>query len=286
MKDISANADVWVIHENNALLFQQQEGVWQEKMSLPFDAFLGSAAALSSFTLTDTRVYLNLGASKNSEEHSAMYHWTNIEYDPLRLVEIPELPVHRRQRQSLASMGQTITVISTGKSSHFSRATPMMRVNDNELKHLGKWVTEQKNGAGKRITTLKLLVGLWRKPCTTYQQLRMVALTSTLTTALLMQLHSNQQIKIQEQQTRQHIQQTANKAQTNATPLSLEQWSNQISKFGKGNRANLNALNIHWHGNGHINTTVQLNRERKRVPKGCSLESSTHATCSAAPLAP
>lgn len=64
MKQISANADVWVIHEENALLFRQREGVWHEEMSVQFDAFLGSATALSSFTLTDTRVYLNVGASK------------------------------------------------------------------------------------------------------------------------------------------------------------------------------------------------------------------------------
>lgn len=162
----------------------------------------------------------------------------------------------------------------------------MIRVNEIELKHLDKWVYERKKGVGKRVARLLLLVALWCKPGTAYQQLRMVALACTLTTVLLMQFHSHQQIRMQENHSLQHIQHAIHKVQTNTTPFSLEQWSTQISKFGKGNRANLNALNIHWHGNGQVNTTVQLNGERKRVPKGCALESSTYAACSTAPLAP
>lgn len=56
-------------------------------MSVQFDAFLGSATALSSFTLTDTRVYLNVGASKNSAEVQALYSWTSIEQDPCDLLK-------------------------------------------------------------------------------------------------------------------------------------------------------------------------------------------------------
>lgn len=284
MKHVSANADVWVIHEKNALLFHQREGVWHEEMNMPFDAFLDSATALSSFTLTDTRVYLNLETSNSSVEHESIYNWTSIEHDPLRLIEIPELPVHQYQRQALAAMGQKITVIATKNPSHFARATPMFRVNEIESRHLRQWVKEQKSGTRQHIATLGILVNLWCKPGTTYQQLRMVAVACTLGTALLLQFHSSQQIRMQETQTLQRIQHAVKTAQTNATTLSLDQWSKQISKFGKGDRANLNALNIHWQGDGHVNTFVQLNRERKRVPKGCALESSTHAMCSTAPL--
>lgn len=286
MKQVSANADVWVIHENNALLFHQQEGVWHEQMSMPFDAFLGSAAALSSFTLNDTRLYLNLGTSNSNKEHHAVYSWASIEHDPLRLVEIPELPVHRLQRQALASMGKTVAVISIGNPSHFARATPMMRVNENELRHLEKWVYEQNKGSGKRVAGLRLLLSLWCKPGHAYQTLRAVALTCTLITAMLMQFNPYTQIRVPEDHTAQPIQYAARKVEANVKPLSLEQWSTQVSKFGKGNRANLNALDIHWQGNGQVNTTAQLNRERKRVPKGCALESPTHAACSTAELAP
>jgi hypothetical protein len=284
MNHVSANADVWVIHEKNVLLFRQHEGLWHEEMNMPFDAFLGSATALSSFTLTDTRVYLNLGTSNRSDEHQSMYRWACIEYDPLRLVEIPELPAHQYQHHALASARKKVTVIATGNPSHFARSTSMFRVNEIESRHLGKWVREQKSGTRKNIATLEILVNLWRKPGAAYQKLRMAALACTVTTALLLQLHSNQQARIREHQTLQRIQHSVKKAQTNTTPLSLDQWSNQISKFGKGNRANLNALNIHWLGDGHINTSVQLHRERKRVPTGCTLESPTHAMCSTAPL--
>lgn len=286
MKHVSANADVWVIHAKNALLFRQHEGVWHEEMNMPFDAFLGSATALSSFTLTNTLVYLNLGASTGSEEHQFMYRWTSIEPDPLRLVEIPERSVHQYQRDALANMGQKITVIATENPSNFARATPMFRVNEIESRHLRQWVKEQKSGTRQHIATLGTLVNLWCKPGTRYQQLRMVAVACTLGTALLLQFHSSQQIRMQETQTLQRIQHAVKKTETNATTLSLDQWSNQISKFGKGDRANLNAINIHWQGDGHVNTAVQLNRERKRVPKGCALESSTYAMCSTAPLGP
>ncbi|WP_334118310.1 hypothetical protein [Limnobacter sp.] len=286
MKRVSANADAWVIHHNHALLFHQHEGVWHEKMRMPFDAFLGSATALSSFTLPETRVYLNLHAAKTTPYIQPPYVWTSVEYDPLRFVEIPEQPVHQHQRQALASMGQQITVVSTENPSNFERATPMLRVNAIESKHLGKWTTEQKKGAGKRIATLRLLLNLWHKPCATYQQLRLVAATCTLTTAMLLQFHSSQQIMALENQTLRHNQHAVKNIKTSGSPLLLEPWSTQINKFGKGDRANLKALSIQWHGDGHVSTTAQLNRERKRAPKGCTLESPTLAVCSTAALAP
>ena len=286
MKPVSLHADVWVIHDNNALLFRHQNGGWHQQMNMPFDAFVGSATALSSFTLGDTRIYLNLVKPKNVKGHSAFYHWTSIEHDPLRLVDIPEPAVCQYQQKSLQSMGQTVTVISTDDPSSFARANPMARVNEVELKHLEQWVFGQKNGKGKLSAQLQLLASLWGKPGRTYQTLRAVALVCTIATAVLMQFHVHKQAGKQQKTTPQLVEHSIETNEPKSKPPLLEEWSTQISKFGKNDRANLTAMNIYWQDNGQINTTVQLNRERKRVPKGCALESPTHATCNTAGLAP
>ena len=286
MKPVSLHADVWVIHDNNALLFRHQNGGWHQQMNMSFDAFVGSATALSSFTLGDTRVYLNLGKQKSVKEHSAFYHWTSIEHDPLRLVDIPEPAACQHQQKSLQSMGQTVTVISTDDPSSFARANPMARVNEVELKHLEQWVFGQKNGKGQLSAKLQLLASLWGKPGRTYQTLRAVALVCTIATVMLMQFHGHKQAGKNKYTTPQFSEQATKTTGPKAKPLQLEEWSTQISKFGKSDRANLTAMNIYWQHNGQINTTVQLNRERKRVPKGCALESPTHAVCNTAALAP
>ncbi len=286
MKPVSLHADVWVIHEDNAMLFRHHNGGWHQQINMAFDTFVGSATALSSFTLTDTRVYLNLSKSKGVKEHSASYHWTSIEHDPLRLVDIPEPAALLHQQKALQTMGQTVTVIWTDDPSCFARANPMTRVNEIELKHLEKWVHGQQNGTGKQTAMLRLLASLWGKPGSVYQTLRAVALCCTIATVMVMQFNFQKPTEKREHTTQRLVQHAGKTSEPKATPPLLEEWSAQISKFGKNERANLTSINMHWQDNGQINTTVQLNRERKRVPKGCALESPSYAVCNTAGLAP
>lgn len=281
MNNVSSTAEVWVIHENQALQFRQHEQQWHQELAMPFTEFLGSAAALSSFTLPDTVVFLNLKTKQNLELIGLGRCWVGVAYDPLRLIEVRDHNQHAQQLQDIRAMGKIAKVIFADTPQHFERGIEMMLLYPQEHQHLETWLNAQKNGAKKFSSGLQLCSSLWLKAESSYQQVRMAAIACTAFSIFAMHWNTGQQLEQQVQQIEKTIQQTKAKAAAEPVTVSFEPWAEQINKFGKVNRANLQSLNIHWNQNGDVYSYAVLDRDRKRVPKGCTLESPVRVQCSA-----
>lgn len=279
MSTVSANSDVWVIHEGQALLYRQQGQVWLPESRMPFADFHGSAVALASFTLADTCVYLNVNKGEQSADFPNQLRWVGIERDPLRLTEFPHTGEQIKLLHSLKSMGKQACVTAISDPAQFLRAPKLFLASQQETEHLKTWIKSQKNGTSKRRATAQFICSLWVKPGRQHQNLRAVALVCTAFVIAITQWAHTRQVKQHEIHWQKSIQETLERQDPSNNAVSFEQWITQVRKFGQKNRANLSALNIHWSNSGNIHTFAQLDRDRKRVPKGCKLVNSTRAEC-------
>lgn len=279
MSTVSSNAEMWVVHENQALLFRQRDHQWHQEMALPFNEFLGSAAALSSFTLPDTTVYLNLKIQATPEASGSEPCWVGVAQDPLRLIETQNDGHYRQQLQDIRAMGKVARVICTDKPQHFERGIEMMWVSTQEHHHLKHWVRMQKTGASKFSSHLQLCGALWLKAGSSHQHLRLATLACTAISLFAMHWHTGQQLEKQAHQIEKSILKSQAKAANAPSKVSFELWAEQINKFGRDNRANLQSLSIHWNSQGDVYSFAVLDRDRKRVPKGCTLENPVQVQC-------
>ena len=286
MKHTNPLADVWVIEQGKAWLLRQEPSntiSWQKEMGLPLEEFIGSAIALASFTHSDTRVFYNLqsngaGTDKTTVLESTEKYWVGIKEDPLRLLLI-SAGQEQHEIKLLQSMGKKIQVISCADPALFERATPMVLANLNEKKHLESWLANRKEGHGQQRSGLGLLKNLWIKPQGAYQTLRLVAVCCTLSSLAI--AHHVTEFKTDRQldQFAHDIQEAVKNRPNTSVTMAWAGWGIQLGKFGKDKRANLNAVNIQWNEEGHVQTQATLNKERKRVPKGCTLETPRRASC-------
>lgn len=283
MTSIPMHADVWVIEQNQAILFRQKDQQWIEEQRLPYSDFSGSAIALSSFSLPDTLVYLNVFQNNVASSLWTEHHWAGIAEDPQRIIETPTTAFHQQVLTELRSMGKNIQVISSQKSAQFNRAVQMALIDTYEFKHLKNFLNSRKSGANQFLSSLCLYLGLWIKPAGYYQAIRGVAVACLLGTFLLMSWHANQQQLKHEKASVQQFKKSLMAQPRNAKPASFENWLDQIRKFGRGERANLLSLKMSWDEQGEILTTADLVRDRKRAPKGCTLNNPTQARCSTEP---
>lgn len=287
MTRTNSHADVWVIDQDRACLLRHDATApsgWQQEMNVPFEEFMGSAIALSSFSQSDTRVFYTLqsgttGTGENNGAHLTETCWLGIKEDPLRLVQA-HAGHSQRNIKALQTMGRKVNVISCTDPTQFERATPLMLTNPCEKKHLEKWIAASRENGRSHTTRLGLLKNLWVRPEPAYQTLRLVALCCTFLSLTIAHHQSEFQMRRQLDYFAQHMQVTLKNAQEISVSASWYDWGIQLGKFGKDKRANLNAVSIHWNEDGHVHTQATLNKDRKRVPKGCTLETSQRATCS------
>jgi hypothetical protein len=280
MKAVPLYADVWVIDQEQALLFRQQDQQWVEELRLSYDEFNGSAIALSSFSLPDTVAYLNVFENKIASGMWAEHHWAGIAEDPPRIIETPANSFHQQVLTELRSMGKTIQVICSQKPAQFHRATPMALLNKHEYKHLKNFMNLRKSGTSQFRSSLQLYLGLWVKPPAYYQAIRAVAAACVLGTFFLMGWNANLQQSKQERANLQHFRNSLTAAPSGIKEAPFAAWLEQIRKFGHSERANLLSLKMSWDEQGQILTNANLERDRKRVPKACTLQNSRQAQCS------
>ncbi|MCZ8016988.1 MAG: hypothetical protein O9274_14895 [Limnobacter sp.] len=287
MKHINPLADIWVIDQGKAWLLRQDPSnstSWQKEMGISIEEFMGSAIALASFTHSDTLVFYNLQSGKATTDKTTVSEateqfWVGIKQDPLRLL-LKRAGHEQHEIKTLQSMGKKTQVISCADPALFERATPMMLINPNEQKHLEHWLAARKEGHGQQRSYLGLLANLWIKPQAAYQNLRLVAVCCTLFSLAV--AHHVNEFKTDRQLNHfaHDVQEALKNSQETSENITWAEWGIQLGKFGKDKRANLNAVNIQWNEEGHVHTQATLNRERKRVPKGCTLETPRRASCS------
>jgi len=279
MTTFSAHSDVWVIHQEQALLYRQQAQMWTLESSMPFADFHGSAVALASFTLADTCVYLNVQHGEKLTDSLQEFRWTGIEQDPLRLTQFPQTAQQVQQLRKLKNMGKQAHAIATSEPAQFANASRLFLTSQQETEHLKRWIKSRNNGTSRRLANAQLFYSLWVKPCHQHQIIRGVAVVCTALAIATMQWTQNQQIKQYETQWQKSIQETHEYRADLTTKIPFKEWITQIKKFGQNNRANLSALTIHWSDSESVYTVAQLDRDRKRVPKGCKLVNSKRAEC-------
>lgn len=279
MTMISANSDVWVIHDNHALLYRQQEKTWVLESRIPFSDFHGSAVALASFSLAETVVYLNIKKEDERSNLPDQFRWLGVEKDPLRMSEFSYTAEQMQLMRTLKTMGKSTNVIATSNPAQFLHAPRFFLANRQETTHLKTWIKSRKNGASTRWATAQFCFALWFKPGHQHQKLRVVALVCTAMTMAAMKWGQDQHIKHDDIQWQKSIREVLEEKPVVTNVVSFEDWTTQIKKFGQNNRANLSGLSIHWSDSGNVHTFAQLHRDRKKVPKGCQLVSSAKVEC-------
>lgn len=280
MNLIPMHADVWVIEQEHVFLFRQKSQQWVEEHQLPYDEFSGSAIALSSCSLTDTVVYLNVFQQTSTGKFWSENRWAGIAEDPLRIVDSTATAFHQQVLTELNSMGKTVRVIAAPKPSQFNHGTEMALLDRQELKLLKSFTDASKTGKGHFRSKLLLYFGLWMKPGRNYQAIRAVTLACTVCTVLVMNWHTQQQQAKYEKISLQRFQNSVSAATRDVKAVPFVDWLEQIRKFGQGQRANLVSLKMSWNEQGEILTTADLERDRKRVPRACTLNHSKQAKCS------
>lgn len=279
MTTVSANSDVWVIQDDHALLYRQHEKVWVLESRMPFTDFHGSAAALASFTLADTCVYLNIRKSDQFINPADELRWVAIEQSPLRMKEFPHTVEQVQIQHSIKSMGKKINAIAIEDPAKFFNAPTLFLADRQESAHLKTWIKSQKNGVSRHWATVHFYVALWIKPGQQQQKLRLVALVCMALSIAAMNWGIDRQMKNHDFQWQKSIKESLANPTSTTSAVSFEEWATQIKKFGQNNRSNLRELNIYWSSSGNIHTFAQLDRDRKRVPKGCKLLTSMQAEC-------
>ncbi|WP_341237238.1 hypothetical protein [uncultured Limnobacter sp.] len=280
MNSAATHADVWVLEQELVLLFRQQDQHWIEEMRLPYSEFIGSAIALSSFSLADTAVYLNVFQNTNTAAFWAEQRWAGVAENPLRIIDAPVTAFHQQALTELRGMGKKCRIISATKSAQFNHAVQMARLNQHEFKHLKKFIAANKSSTRELQSSLRLYLGLWTQPSGNYQAIRGVALACTLATFLLMSWHNNQQQPVLDTVRLQQFQHAHQRNSNNTKTVAFGDWLKQLSKFGRSERANLTSLKVSWNEQGEILTIADLERDRKRVPKACTLNNPKQAKCS------
>lgn len=279
MTSISGNADVWVIHDDQALLYRQQGQMWTQESRLPLADFHGSAVALASFTLADTCVYFNLNQSNRAINSLDQFRWVLIEKNPLRMKEFPHTAEQIQTLHALKTMSKTVTVIAINDPAKFLNAPTLFLADRQESEHLKTWIRAQKNGISQRWATAHFYCAMWIKPGKQQQKLRIVALVCIVFTIAAMKWGHTQQMSNRDIQWQKSVQESLAKPSMATSAVSFEEWITQVKKFGQNNRSNLRELHIYWSSSGNIHTLAQLDRDRKRVPKGCKLVNDKQAEC-------
>lgn len=270
MKTPPHHSEVWVIDQGQARLYRHRQGQWQEELSVPYPEFAGSAVALSSFSMPDTQVYLNVSPCTGSSADPDRDQWVGLATDPPRLIKAESQSLHQQMIGDLKKLGQKVTVICVQNPRHFAQATPLSLLNGQEISHL-----QRKLGAG-----IALWLGLWLQPSLHYQRLRLATLLALAAGFLLASHFNRSHQKTFERTVTQQAEVALRKNHEYTASLSLEAWAEQIRKFGQGNRANLQTLKVTWGPHGEVSSQATVVRDRKRFPKGCQAESATSARCS------
>lgn len=247
---------------------------------MPFSEFSGSAVALSSFSLPDTQVYLNVFSSSNSQALQISKFWVGIAEDPVRLIQADLEKQHHRVLQEVQNMGKKAQIIFTADPKNFISATEMALLDAQEFKHLQAHVDLMKTGASRFRANLQLCGLLWVKPNQNHQRLRFVAVASGLVSLVFLNWSNQHQLEQQTQTIFQEVRSALKNQGENSQPVPFTSWAEQVKKFGQGNRANLTGIRMSWNKQGQINTHALLERDRKRVPKSCVLTNPTRAECS------
>lgn len=146
--------DIWIITNerldkqgSHDLVFevhhQQLEGSsWRDGGVMPFQEFVGSHKALSSFSMPDTLVYLALPPNAKPDSHTAQ-SWVAISDSPSRLIYADMRGEHLTLIEQVQAMGKEVIVCCLRPSQPQAMQDTLKDiftlVSQNEMREIEKW---------------------------------------------------------------------------------------------------------------------------------------------------
>lgn len=272
--------ELWMLgHQDQgqtAQRFRWAQGQWIPEESIPTDALFSQAEHLGSLTFPSTQVWLNLaGQAKPGDCHQ--WVWASWFDSPSRWEGRVMGEALGEAYARLNALGKAMKIIIAWENSHLNPAQEAIRIDHADFQTLCNWQTKTPQAPVGFIPKIALLTQLWLRPPSSWRKHRLGFLCAIVLSMLLGSHTSQQALQVQAELLAKEIR-NAQSMQNNKT-IDWQAWQTQISKFGQGNRAVINHLQVSWAGNEAPNTSLELARPRKRVPKGCQLQDEQLVRC-------
>lgn len=269
-------ADHLVVHRLNL-----RDGHWFTQTVGDWKDFAGSSEALSSFAQPSTEVILNTFTHTHPTGADGQ-GWLSVHEYPPRAMHHPVLPVHIDVLNELKAYGNILTVIACEDHAQWENSPRLVLVDKHESNVIEQWAEQQHTPALSRVQWFFLTLRLYIQAPAAHQRTRLSWACFIALTLGLYQWSLNSSFEQTENTVRTTMLQPA--AQT-VQPTQAEPdwatWQQQLKRFGDGERANVQHLKFMWTQGPNIYTAVELNKPRKRLPKGCQAlsEESTQIAC-------
>lgn len=256
-----------------------RDGHWITQTVGDWKHFAGSSEALTSFAQPSTEVILNAFThARGSDEQG----WISVHEHPPRAVHHALLPIHLEVLEELKPYGNILTVIACEDNTQWEHSPRLVLVNKHESNLIEQWAEHQHTPALNRLQWFLLTLRLYIQAPAAHQRTRISWAFFLALTLALYQWSLNSSFEQTESTVRTNIQRIALQptTQKEAEP-DWATWQQQLKRFGDGERANIQQLQFMWTQSTSVYTAVELNKPRKRLPKGCQAlsDESTHIHC-------
>lgn len=254
-------------------------------LRMPFSEFADSALALTSFAQQDTVVAIGLTVTTRLGAPPEHDEWVGLADSPKRVLSTPFEPIHTTWIEACQRMGKTPRVIACKSPEEAQRnnACTLIKMSPNE--HRAVLHCLGRDGPIMTMHKLGLHLQWYLRPRPAHRPVRMALVTALLASGLtawaaqlFMQASTDRQLATAARQlaSQRHTPQ----AEQGMAGVDWPAWLVQIQKLGKDERANARELAWNWRQTGEVVTLVDLDRPRKRLPKGCVfLDSPVQAQC-------
>lgn len=289
-----SDSDVWVLIPSGPWINLQRTGQlmvhalmhdglnWQTREIIDWTAFKGSSQALGSLSLPETQLILALPMGCAAHFRHENQVWVGLEDSPHRLCSATHFSWHEEVLAELHGTSAQQTVCMANAPQKAMEATPLHRVTGAEYKTIATWALQSEQSSQTQF--VQLLSQLVLKPSAQRQRLRCLAAVFIIALSIAIQTQQADQFHNRLNNFVKTLLSAADGQVDPATPWA--DWVQQVAKFGQNSRANLAAIQFQWRLNDPIQTTTELARLRKRLPKGCLPIDPQHAHCVAETLQP
>lgn len=287
-----SDSDVWVLIPSSPWINPQRPGQlmvhalihdglnWQTRETIDWTAFKGSSQALGSLSLPETQLILALPLTDAAHFRYETQMWVGLEDSPHRLCSAAHFSWHEEVLAELRGTVAHQTVCMADLPHKAVEATPLHRVTGAEFKTIATWALQSEQASPRQF--VQLLSQLVLKPGTQRQRLRCLAAVFIMGLSIAIQTQQADQFHKRLNNTFKSLLSAADGQAEHTVPWS--DWVQQVAKFGQNSRSNLTAIQFQWRLNDPIQTTTELARPRKRLPKGCLPIDPQHAHCVAETL--
>ncbi len=259
-------------------LHSHPEG-WRVIQTNTWSELRGSSEFLTSLALPDTQVILRLQTSDQIQpnppsRHDSRHYWIGFCATRQTFQFFNWHPAHDSLAKELLAQGGTLQVRLADQvdTNPFTQVLTLANayetqtlVAQNHLKTLSR----------TSLLTQKLLLAI----SPTRKRFRIASLCVTFLLCLFTWHWGSEWIHQHHLEGQRIAFQQLNERNTQATQPNWPGVHQFLTKFGKDNRANIEAIQLQWNSQGDVQAQVLLNRPRKVLPKGCQVDVTPWILC-------